>query len=248
MWAERLERGDVHRQAQLRVRGVALAELLAVWRTTIDPDRFVDSWQSTQPLVEASVHTNRAIAAGIAAAYYRDVRRLAGHRGRVDITQAREVARERLGVSLGVTGPVTYVRAVRRGLTASQATERALSSVAGAVGRHVLDGGRDTIVQTVHTDTSARGWERITDGDPCAFCAMLAGRGAVYTSKSTAGFQPHDRCGCSPEPTFDGDPAVSPRNVRFRDLWQQAADGPGPTTLSDFRRIYDGNRAAPEAA
>ncbi|KAB5606685.1 hypothetical protein EHS19_06735 [Bifidobacterium jacchi] len=32
----------------------------------------------------------------------------------------------------------------------------------------------------------ADGWRRVSDGDPCAFCAMLVTRGPVYTSRDKA--------------------------------------------------------------
>lgn len=65
----------------------------------------------------------------------------------------------------------------------------------------VLRAGRETIQQ------SAPRWRRVTDGKPCEFCAMLAGRGPVYTSEDAAdGGQYHAHCGCTAEP-FDGDPS-----------------------------------------
>lgn len=44
-------------------------------------------------------------------------------------------------------------------------------------------------------------YRRITSGTACAFCRMLAGRGAVY-SENTGRFQAHDHCACTAEPDF----------------------------------------------
>lgn len=61
------------------------------------------------------------------------------------------------------------------------------------------------------------GWRRVSDGDPCAFCAMLVTRGPVYTSRDKAlhttnpapgipagtlhKYHPH--CGCTVEIVYD---------------------------------------------
>lgn len=76
--------------------------------------------------------------------------------------------------------------------------------------RHVLNAGRDTMVFS----TAANGtrWRRVTDGNPCAFCAMLATRSDYRTRESalyvvgqsarargsrSLGERYHDRCGCT---------------------------------------------------
>lgn len=51
-----------------------------------------------------------------------------------------------------------------------------------------------------------KAWRRVTDGNPCAFCAMLASRGPVY-QESTAtvskyALRYHKGCGCTAEPWY----------------------------------------------
>lgn len=77
--------------------------------------------------------------------------------------------------------------------------------------RAVLNAGRDTVEWSA--GTQGRSWRRVTDGDPCAFCAMLATR-SDYTTKERAlttghtrrhkrgskrplGSRYHDHCGCT---------------------------------------------------
>ncbi|MFT3877147.1 MAG: hypothetical protein QM708_12100 [Propioniciclava sp.] len=45
--------------------------------------------------------------------------------------------------------------------------------------------GRRTIVESA--EASGRAWRRVSDGNPCTFCAMLIGRGPVYRSAASAG-------------------------------------------------------------
>lgn len=73
--------------------------------------------------------------------------------------------------------------------------------IAGGVQRRIADHTRYTIARNSAEDSAARGWERVGDGSSCEFCAMLIGRGAVYTEAS-ADFTSHDHCGCSAAPAW----------------------------------------------
>jgi hypothetical protein len=71
----------------------------------------------------------------------------------------------------------------------------------GGVQRIIANADRDTIRVSSVQDRGARGWARAGTGN-CDFCAMLIGRGAVYT-EATADFESHDHCGCVAVPEFD---------------------------------------------
>lgn len=51
--------------------------------------------------------------------------------------------------------------------------------------RAAKDAGRSTVVESA--EANGRRWRRVTDGNPCSFCAMLAGRGPVYRTEDAAG-------------------------------------------------------------
>lgn len=56
-------------------------------------------------------------------------------------------------------------------------------------------GYRDTLTGSAHASRAA--WARVPTGrDTCAFCTMLAGRGAVYRSSDTASAAWHSGCDC----------------------------------------------------
>ena len=76
---------------------------------------------------------------------------------------------------------------------ADAASSMARDALRGAGTRMVMMGGRDTVTHAVRTDKLARGWERVIEPGACGFCAMLAGRGAVY-KESTVDFRAHDHC------------------------------------------------------
>ncbi len=213
---------EAHRQAQYAVRAASLKETLSVMRT-LDPRRVDETFPEYRRRMRRVVLKGRALSAATSAAYYRAFREAEGAtsalRG-IPLAEALPVALE---TSLRVTGPVAVKQAASRGIVGEAALQVAMSATMGSVGRHVLDGGRDTLMGALRADPDAIGVARVTDGAPCAFCAMLAGRGAVY-SKETANFRPHDRCGCQPEVMFERG-AIPESSKPYADLWEQTSKG-----------------------
>lgn len=60
-----------------------------------------------------------------------------------------------------------------------------VSALAVQSDRAAKNAGRETITESA--EANGRRWRRVTDGNPCSFCAMLAGRGPVYRSEDSAG-------------------------------------------------------------
>ncbi|MFA7297326.1 MAG: hypothetical protein WC211_09125 [Dehalococcoidia bacterium] len=192
-----------HRTAQLALRALALRQVLEIW-PAFDVEDAARSWPAVESALLAVVGERRAISASLAAGYFEAFRRAEGVDGAaVPVLAAFDdgaVARAR--TSLQVTGYVTTERL--RSLKHPDPARVALVRVSGAVTRQVFDGGRETLLASVRSDRRARGWARVTSGDPCGFCAMLGSRGAVYTATS-GGFQAHDHCSCSLEPNYRRD-------------------------------------------
>ena len=82
--------------------------------------------------------------------------------------------------------------------------ERAINEMLALAGKEVARGYRDTVVGNTRTDVDAIGWSRITRPGACKFCVMLAGKGSVYNSRSTAIFAAHTNCHCAARPEFKG--------------------------------------------
>jgi hypothetical protein len=145
--------------------------------------------------------------------------------------------------SLQVTGPSELKRRAARGETEAQAKRNGLVVVSGSASRHVLTGARETTLALVRADDQALGWARVTDGDPCHFCAMLASRGPVYKTQASADFKPHDGCACVAEPVFSRN-APWPGDARnYQKLWNEATRGySGRDAINAFRRAYEKQR------
>lgn len=67
----------------------------------------------------------------------------------------------------------------------------------------VTDQGRGTVQGAVQRDAQAVAWGRSAALGACAFCKLLATRGAVYKA-DTVRFRAHDGCHCMSVPVFKG--------------------------------------------
>lgn len=97
------------------------------------------------------------------------------------------------------------VDARRAGKSIDYAGKQGLIRTIGNVGKLILGGGWNTVTGTVKADRQALGWMRVTSGDPCTFCRMLASRGATYKTERSATFESHGHCSCTAEPLYSDD-------------------------------------------
>jgi hypothetical protein len=121
----------------------------------------------------------------------------------------------------------------------------ALSTTQGTAVRIVQSGARDTIIGTTKADPKAAGWYRVTDGDPCAFCALMASRGVVYRSEKTASFKSHNDCGCTAAPAFSSGQALPDISSEALRVYQDSTAGlPNPQRIAAFRKAWNARSAA----
>lgn len=156
--------------------------------------------------------------------------------------------------SLEITGPINIKAKAARGKPLEIAAREALVQASGAAMRHVLDGGRQTNITAMRNDSRMIGWVRVTDGNPCSFCAMLASRGVSWGpygaqsfDKSDARFigggqfKVHDHCGCTLEAVYSRASALPGNSKEMRDLWNANIRGKysGDDALRAWRRLYE---------
>ena len=179
-----------HHRAQTQLRAQALRDYLQLWPIWRgDEESFNTLVAATLPLIR----TYHRLSATVAGAYFESYRRAERAGGDSPPRLAAPLEPERLVASLNVTGRVQTVKALRSGQPLEQAMRTALIRTSGAVARHVQNGGRDTVIESVREDRQAVGWARVLGPSPCAFCLTLASRGAVY-KEQTVGFEAHDHC------------------------------------------------------
>jgi hypothetical protein len=100
----------------------------------------------------------------------------------------------------------------------------------------VADTGRGTVREAVRQDRQATAWARSAALGACAFCKMLATRGAVY-AQDTADFRAHDGCHCGVIPVFRGQRfELSPQAREWERIYREYAQGHSGDQLRLFRR------------
>jgi hypothetical protein len=242
-----------HHAAQLAVRAGSIANLVRLWRI-VDPTDLrntIDTFVAAAVLLAGSGFDESA---GTARRYYTLFRRVEGG-ARDNLPQGSPLARTSeadLAAELRGAALAGIINARRGGLSVEQAKTRGFVRTAGALAKLVLAGGRRTIITAVRTDRMAVGWARVTDGDPCAFCRMLAGRGVTYKTQASAEFVPHDGCGCSAEPSFKGS-APPEQAAEYAREWSEAqrlarqdgtaSRGTSNNALNNYRRYLAGEQA-----
>lgn len=159
---------------------------------------------------------------------------------------------EQVLTNLRVTGPIAFKTAIGAGHDEQEALDSMTSQLVGASEKIVLRGDRDTVMATVDDRDDIVGWRRVSDGDPCAWCAMLVSRGAVYKSGRTAGDQRflgneyHDGDRCTAEPLYVHEEEPAEVQALYA-LWQKVTAGKsGADALRAWREFWD-NRERPSA-
>lgn len=197
--ASRREVG-AYRAAQNDAVALAQADLAAFWRTLDHSDARAAA-DAVQGFLPALVGDYGSVGAAVAADFYDDLRDRAELRRpyRAHVAEPAPEGQARAVARWGV-GPL---------FAANPDTAGALGILADAVQRLVLQPGRATIADNAAHDPADVRWARNPTGpNVCAWCRMLASRGAVYASKATAGGMTdwHTACWCVPEPVFADEP------------------------------------------
>lgn len=171
---------------------------------------------------------------------------------------------DRVEANLDATGIGTYQKALRAGQSPDRAVDTMAVNLAGSATTLALEGGREVIRDATRSDEEAIGWIRVTDADPCSWCAMLASRaaapqGTLYRSAGTAGrdknakftgdgeFKWHDHCGCSAVPVFSHDDPLLEHAEDLYDQWLRETQGhSGKKAINAWRRYWENRDQEPD--
>lgn len=216
-----LQLTQLHRRQQLALRSATLRDVLRLW-PMFDLDDIDESWPALETALLALIADRHRTSARLSSSYYRTFRAAERARGTFEPQVADPPNRTLVRATLTILGPIAAKKAIaaRR----PRVAETTLTRLSGSVGRQVLEGGRQTLQRSVKADPQARGWRRVTDGDPCDFCRDIADAGLIGDSVD---FRAHDHCGCTQEPVM----AVAPEAFanfleRFEaDVAQRTASG-----------------------
>lgn len=190
------------RAAQAAIGSLALADVRDFW-DLLDLGRPEAARNALLEVVPAVTTQWGEVSAAQAAEWYGDMRSTVGVTG-----SFRPV--------MGATAAVEWVqRQVRFGAQHLFTNNPAqmLLFLEGPVIRYTLEGGRNTIIESVAADPQAVGWQRIARPDACKFCRFLMSNGAVYKTADTGSFAAHQDCKCVAVQSWDADAPEVPARV-----------------------------------
>lgn len=223
---------ETHRAELSDITTLAIADLTAEWQSLPLGDA-----PATKRLAEGLalelVDYYGTMSAGAGADWYEEAREAARMRGTFT---ARPVVRVNPAQVAGAVGWAAGP------LFGDADPAKSLARLSGSLQRFVVNADRATILDNTRRDVDVR-WYRSASANACAFCALSAGRGAVYRSQATAAFKAHDNCRCIPAPLFPtegGDPTEQQREFSAeygaaRDA--VLAEGDEPTTKAILAKM-----------
>lgn len=242
-----------HRIRQNLIAAGVVRNVLEVWPRMADPTDIAGSWPALLRVLLALISDGRQRAHATASRYYIRARVLAGADD-LFVPAEPSIEPAQLTTALSVTGPGSFKKAIASGRTPEESIRAASATSAASASRLVQDASRKTLEEAVAADRVAIGWARVTDGDPCAFCAMLASRGAVYKTANAAGRRNipgrpnsyHDRCGCNEKPVFSE--ADEPEGAaELYDQWLSVTTG-SSNPLKTWRKYWNDRQDPPAQA
>jgi hypothetical protein len=222
-----------YRNTQQAIATRAALAIYNLWMRLIDPEHFSDTWKNYNPVVNGIIDTHYRMTAANAAQYYTASRVVAGN-PHIAVPAVR-LDQDYLNKETNIMGPGQFYHFLKEN-DADTSSGMARDALRGAGARIVMNGGRDTVTKATASDHLARGWERVIEPGACGFCAMLAGRGAVY-KESTVDFRAHDHCHCTARAVFIGQESI---NKDLSDQWASATKGThGKAAIAAWNRHWE---------
>lgn len=229
-----------HYVAQLGVRAATSRDVMRLW-AGVDPTNLTGTYDRFAQSATVLARARHSTSSGVAARYQEDFRKAEKVSGRATVKLGPGLKHIDALNAIRGAGLSGIINARKAGLSPQAAAQRGLVKVLGAAARLVLAGGRDTVIESVAADPQVSRWQRVTSGDPCAFCAMLATRGAVF-SADTADFEAHDHCSCSAEAAYEGS-QMPLTSQRLSSQWNDVTAGlSGDDALNAFRVSLAGGK------
>ena len=130
--------------------------------------------------------------------------------------------------------------AIQEGQDPAEAWNDVVRKLAWKTHNLALESGRNVVSRSV--EKAGGKWRRVSDGNPCAWCAMLVTRGPVYTRETVtstyAGRRYHYKCGCTPEEVF-GEWEPTAEEQSYIDLYESIrASGDTDKEITAKMRLY----------
>ena len=222
-----------HRRELLDLETLLVADIAAQW-AALPLDDASATRAVISPLAVELVADYGALNAAAGADWYMELRDEAAVASRFTARTYAPLVRGQVEASVG------WALAPLYGAMADPAA--AQGRLSGALQRLAGDAERATVLGNAERDPQRVRWYRHTRPNCCAFCSMLSGRGAVYRTERSGGFDSHNDCRCFPVPLFtasDRPPSSVDAAADEYDEARQAvlADGGKPTSQAILAKM-----------
>lgn len=188
---------DEHRVAQVQIGAEAIGAAALTWQVLDldDVDRSSRAWVQAQVDVVRDGFERSAATGAVYVDAHRAAEGVTGLPGAFRPAFNAAAAEQ----SFYVSGVIVAKAAISRGMDPAAAFSRSRGYVLGATQQWTLSGGRQSVIGSVRAARTK--WRRVSDGHPCAFCAMLVARTATdpMSYRRKPDFRTHERCGCTVE-------------------------------------------------
>jgi hypothetical protein len=236
--ATQSELAETYRVEQARISAEVSRDVLDLWLNGYRPGDS-DIWRLLIVALMALVNRFRGESSRSAINYYLASRAAASVPDLHVPRPAQDSPRELIDATAQITGARTFGRSLTANVGQKRAAQNSGVQLAGAMARVSLDAGRETILNATQEDHEAIGWIRITDANPCAFCAMLASRGPVF-GEDTVAFQAHAHCACVSAPVWSRDEAWLGHSEDLYQQWKRETAGEsGKDAIRAWRRYWN---------
>ena len=188
-----------HQSAVENVSALAIAELVRFWRSRPDDPRLAA--KQAREVLDDIVATYGLAAGAMAADWYEELRadaRVTGPFSAGVQTPGRTEVQDIAGWGLApMFNPDLQVDGMPN-------AESSLSRLSGGTQLLVANAARLTVETNIERDPAGARYARHASANACAFCAMVATRGARYRTAESAGAAYHRNCRCIAFPVWPG--------------------------------------------
>lgn len=258
--AEARELTAENKARQARIGAEAAARALDTWSllNLADLDASMAVWL---PVYVSQMQAEYATSQRVATTYLTEYRRTEPTTD-PGLIVAAEFDLAQAVIAARVSGPLTVKTLIGKGMDPVQAFTSGQLAAAGRAQKLAMAGGRQLVIDSARASRN-RIWRRVSDGNPCAFCAMLVVRSITSVNSQAVSFDAHGQCGCTAEEIWEdedeptdaevafiaayrraaaqaraaGEPVVAPHGTRRRDtvLWRMRRNK--PAIFSDSSRV-----------
>lgn len=214
---------EEHRQFQIRLSERVSNAVGKLFRKLVDWERIDESVGVFAGEAALEIMRGRELSRAASVKYLREFHLVEAPDAPPPVNEPDETAFEDLVGEL-IRSTRGFLKTLsRKGDSGQEAMEKGQQMVRSKSSRMVADGGRKVVENEVRRGNGPVGYARVTDNDPCPFCAMLASRGVYYAGQEAAGsllyrsdsfaesnnrfagdgrFKVHDGCCCGLEPVY----------------------------------------------